>query len=108
MDDDSNANVEIQQEEEFNPRENTRNWGPDPSPEEIRERCEEIRKGWSEEERINRIADFREKPDYVEHWEVPKISKKDLDLDLIAPKVLMNLEEIGFESMLDCMEEFRE
>jgi len=44
----------------------------DPTPEEIRERCEEIQQGWTEEDFLRR-RDIRCPRDYKGEWEVPVV-----------------------------------
>ena len=43
----------------------------DPTQKEIRQRCLEIQNGWSPEERLSRIADYRLRPGYKAVWTAP-------------------------------------
>lgn len=41
-------------------------WGDDPRPDEIEAMCEEIQRGWSEEERVSRMTHLEGTvPDYI-------------------------------------------
>jgi hypothetical protein len=62
--------------------ENSREWGPAPTQQEIRERCLEVQSTWDEETRINRIVDIRLRPDYEPVWEVPVVKMEDLEGDI--------------------------
>ena len=52
----------------------------DPTPEEIRARCEEIRKTWSEDKHFTRAGFKRKRGGRWCSWNVPEINMKDVDV----------------------------
>ncbi len=53
----------------------------DPTPEEIRERCEEVQKTWNDRTRLLRSGMPREEVDRSFRWRVPQIFLADLSLN---------------------------